>query len=659
MQLFLHYFDNSMTKKISQIGMLYMLYEIIMTKTVRGGRNIMKNLLILFVAFACILMCTYCNILYAQPDTLTIIHINDTHSNLDAFGAGKYGGIARAASVIGQWKTTEPNPILIHAGDIFVGNLFFNVYFGVPELQILNQLGFDAIVLGNHEFDVGPLNLAGILAEAGLNENFHILGTNIKNLGQVSELEPFVKSHAIKEFGNVSVGFIGITTPAANIESNPAPLYIDDQIVQSVMEMVIQLRGEGAEVIIVVSHLGRVFDMQIAEYLSGVDAIIGGHSHCVVDEVIYVNNIPIVQAGSFYRYVGKLTLIYDGESTAVHNYMLGEINESIPEEPTIAAVVEYLKLGVIEKYQDLTGNPYQPIATAHSHMHSKPVSFDTLDTPVGNLVTAAMLAYVEDADCALEPKGHIVEDIYEGLVTAADLFRVYPYGYDDNDGLGFRLASYKLAGIQIAGVLQALLQFIHPEMNDYEYLMQTAGLNFSIAKTADGLNLENIFIEGVPIQPDRLYTIVSSDQVVSYLQNLFGINPYDLEIHPVSVFQIVNDFAREYGTISDFKSTGKNIVTSVYEKTGEMTLYQFHLEQNYPNPFNPVTTIEFTLSRSDLVTLKIFNILGKEIVTLVNEDLSAGKHRYTFDASGLASGIYYFRLQAGTYVDTKQCIVLR
>ncbi len=619
----------------------------------------MKAFFRILIAWAFIVLLLNGNNLRAQPDTLTIIHVNDTHSNLDSYGAGKYGGIARAASVIGHWKMTEPNPVLVHAGDFMVGSLMFNTYFGVPELQILNQLGFDAIVLGNHEFDVGPLSLTGILAGSSLNPDFHILGSNVKNLDQVPQLEPFVKNRVIKEIGNVAVGFIGITTPAANIESNPAPLFIDDQIVQTVMENMMYLRGEGAEIIIVLSHLGLALDMMIAEYLSGVDVIVGGHSHTCIEEVVYANGIPIVQAGNFYRYVGKLSLIYDGENTTIHNYVVQEITELIPEESSIASIVDYLKLGIIEKYQSVIGNPYEPIATAESHMHSKPVSFDTLDTPVGNLVTAAMLAYVENADCAIEPKGHIVEDIYAGPVTAADIFRAYPYGYEDSDGLGFRLASYKLAGAHIAGILEALLQFIHPEIDDYEYLMQTAGLNFSIHNTGGELSLGYIFIGDEPLQLDKLYTVVSSDQVVSYLQNLFGIDPYDLEIHPVSVFQVVNDFSKEYGTISNFRSTGKNIVTSMRDKIAGGNILDYRLEQNYPNPCNPSSTIEFTLSRNEFVSLKIFDILGKEVLTLVSDELSPGRHRYTFDVVDLSSGIYFYRLQAENHVETKKLVVLR
>ena len=85
----------------------------------------------------------------------------------------------------------------------------------------------------------------------------------------------------------------------------------------------------------------------------------------------------------------------------------------------------------------------------------------------------------------------------------------------------------------------------------------------------------------------------------------------------------------------------------------------FTLDQNYPNPFNPSTTIEFTLPKSEFVELKVFNILGKEVSTLVSNKLNQGNHTYTFDGKNLASGVYYYQLIAGDFREVKKMILLR
>jgi hypothetical protein len=86
---------------------------------------------------------------------------------------------------------------------------------------------------------------------------------------------------------------------------------------------------------------------------------------------------------------------------------------------------------------------------------------------------------------------------------------------------------------------------------------------------------------------------------------------------------------------------------------------KFSLEQNYPNPFNPSTTIQYQMPESGLVTLKIYDVLGREIITLVNEELSAGKHEADFDASGFNSGVYFYRLQAGSFIETKKMVLMK
>jgi hypothetical protein len=85
----------------------------------------------------------------------------------------------------------------------------------------------------------------------------------------------------------------------------------------------------------------------------------------------------------------------------------------------------------------------------------------------------------------------------------------------------------------------------------------------------------------------------------------------------------------------------------------------YSLRQNYPNPFNPSTTIEFTLPTSEFVTLKIFNILGEEVTTLVNDKLQAGVHTYQFEGSNLASGVYMYRIEAGEYNKVMKMILLK
>ena len=100
-------------------------------------------------------------------------------------------------------------------------------------------------------------------------------------------------------------------------------------------------------------------------------------------------------------------------------------------------------------------------------------------------------------------------------------------------------------------------------------------------------------------------------------------------------------------------------ITSVKNIKKNVILYRFYLAQNYPNPFNPTTTINYKIPKTSFVTLKIYNVLGKEIATLVNEEKPAGNYNVEFNAKGLSSGIYFYRIRAGEYVQTKKMILMK
>src|SRR5207253_1940588 len=139
----------------------------------------------------------------SQSTTFTIIYVNDTHSYLDSYGPkdanldGTTGGIAKAATIIGRIRATEPNVLLLHAGDAFVGDFMFNKYFGVPELQLMKQLQFDAMAVGNHELDFGPAVLNNVLNAAFVNGSFPLLSANL-DLTNYPGLKTWIQPSIIK-----------------------------------------------------------------------------------------------------------------------------------------------------------------------------------------------------------------------------------------------------------------------------------------------------------------------------------------------------------------------------------------------------------------------------------------------------------------------------
>jgi 5'-nucleotidase len=155
-----------------------------------------------------VMVLSFANITSAQGNVLTILHFNDSHSTLSPLGPrtpdleGTQGGIARVASIIGQTRETEKNVLVLHAGDVSIGDLFYTKYFAAAELQLMNSLGFDAMAVGNHEFDLTPDALInGLQAAFAPGEGFPLISSNLIFDGTTPELEDYIEPYTVLQKG--------------------------------------------------------------------------------------------------------------------------------------------------------------------------------------------------------------------------------------------------------------------------------------------------------------------------------------------------------------------------------------------------------------------------------------------------------------------------
>jgi 5'-nucleotidase len=217
---------------------------------------------------------------FAQSITIEILFVTDGHGALapqgprDAALRGTVGGLAKVASVIGMARAASPNVLVFNGGDFLVGDLISRTTLGVPELQLLKQLGFDAMAIGNHEFDYGPDTLAYVFMTAYGTDTLPLLSANL-DLTAMPELATWIKPALIKEVGGVKVGIFGMTVPG-NPLSQPAPVVIlgaDDPsvILQIAGEQAAALRAAGAGVVVMLSHLGLAYDQAVAANVPGME----------------------------------------------------------------------------------------------------------------------------------------------------------------------------------------------------------------------------------------------------------------------------------------------------------------------------------------------------------------------------------------------------
>jgi len=522
----------------------------------------------------------------AQTRTLTILHTNDTHSALFAFGheappgplprlgaefrrgsaagvrsrAGlvrEYGGIARMSTLIKRLRARHENVLALHAGDVFVGSFEFNKYLGYPELKIMETL-YDAMSLGNHEFDLGTDALAGIVSgqlAGGDPVTLPLLCANVDLEG--TPLAGLIGKSIVRTVGSIKVGIFGIVNEdAQNYSAEVASRLSGDVFTVSGMQAG-ALKAAGCEVVVCLSHLGTMYDLYgLADNVPGIDVIVGGHSHDVYDQAIVRNGKIVVHAGQFGKFLGELNLEVGNGAVSCVSWIAHPVDDRIKPDTTLLGRLNALREGII---QDPRFGPVYSriVATAvRTVEQSWPATGPYRDSGLGNLVTDAMKKALTDAgfqvDLALDALGYTAASIPAGKVVGNDIMRAVPYGYDPVSGLGFKIVLAPLPGSLLLGGLEystAKVEYtkdlcIQVSGMTYAYdSSKPAAQNLGQFSRLDPMSVK-VGGELVALNPNKYYYVAMSEQVFSFLKNLVAPMGITLVSIPTEIF--------EYSAVCDY-----------------------------------------------------------------------------------------------------------
>src|ERR1043165_1868217 len=262
----------------------------------------------------------------AADTVITILHTNDTHSQIDPLpandvNAGK-GGVARRATLVKRIRKENPNTLLVDAGDVLQGTPYFNFYKGEVEYKAMSAIGYDVGTLGNHEFDNGVQKLADALKFA----NFDIVSANYDVKGTV--LEQRVKRYVVKTVEGIRIGLFGLgVSPVGLItpDNFKGVTYLDPVV--AARDVVKVLRDEEHCALVVgMSHLGYYEDGQrgdslVAAQVDGIDMIASGHTHTFMKEPVFQtqpcgNKTLIFQVGKSGIHLGRVDFTFRGGQVA-------------------------------------------------------------------------------------------------------------------------------------------------------------------------------------------------------------------------------------------------------------------------------------------------------------------------------------------------------
>ncbi|MCX8027979.1 MAG: 5'-nucleotidase/apyrase family protein [Thermodesulfovibrionales bacterium] len=473
----------------------------------------LASLLIPFIVFI-VLSCTSST--QQKSLTLNILHINDTHSHLEPDSGGVnmvfngiatkafLGGFSRIKTAVDRYRETRQNVLFCHAGDAVQGTLYFTKFQGDADIEFLNLIGIDVMTFGNHEFDKGTI----VPKKLVKNARFDIVSANI-DFSQEPEIHSKVRPYVVKYFNSQPVAIIGVTTEDTVTISGPLPTIKFTDVIETLKVTVKEIEDKSIDKIIVISHIGYDADKKVAQEVSGIDVIVGGHSHTLLGDkeysdfglvpegsyptVIKKNNgdvVLIVQAWKWGQVLGAITVDFDEQGkikdykaeqvilindrfiqnrqeihhdSETYNKIIDSINRSngiriFPEDTEVLKYLAPLKTQI----DDLKR---QVLAVAEDDL------IIGLNSGPGPLVIDSFVAKT-NADIGLINRGSIRRNLSTGDITLGDVYEVMPFGNT--------LFIVYLKGYEIKQILEDGIDFQVTHNPNDPYYPYVSGIKYSV-----------------------------------------------------------------------------------------------------------------------------------------------------------------------------------
>ncbi|AXI45425.1 multifunctional 2',3'-cyclic-nucleotide 2'-phosphodiesterase/5'-nucleotidase/3'-nucleotidase [Sulfitobacter sp. SK012] len=461
----------------------------------------------------------------AADYSLTILHTNDFHArfepiskydgpcNVEDNTEGKcFGGSARLMTAVTEARARSNNSILVDGGDQFQGTLFYTYYKGSLTAEMMNQMGYDGMTVGNHEFDDGPEVLRGFMDAV----EFPVLMSNADVSGEPLLADKLAKSTII-ERGGEKIGLIGLTPEDTDELASPGDNITFSDPVAAVQGEVDKLMAEGVNKIIVLSHSGYAEDQRVAAGTTGVDVIVGGHSNTLLSNTneraagpypTMVGATAIVQAYAYGKFLGELNVTFDDEGNVTE--AAGEpliMDAAVAEdEGTVARIAE--AAGPLDEIRNkVVANTDEVIGGDRDVCRAQECS-------MGNLIADAMLARVKDQgiDVAIQNGGGIRASIDAGEVTMGEVLTVLPFQNT--------LSTFQVTGDVLLAALENGVSEVEEGAGRFP---QVAGMTYAFDGKAEvGARISDVMIGGAALDPAKVYGVVSNN----YVRN--GGDGYDM-----------------------------------------------------------------------------------------------------------------------------------
>ncbi|MCA0971461.1 5'-nucleotidase C-terminal domain-containing protein [Halobacillus litoralis] len=454
---------------------------------------------------------------------LSLMHTNDTHGHIE--------NIAQKKTAIDAYRDYHPEALLLDAGDVFSGTLYFQEFLGQADLEFMNELGYDAMTFGNHEFDLGKSeNGHQALADFVQNAEFPFVAANVDFSGdelfdamdngdEIASMpeDGEIYGGIVTEVNGEKVGIFGLSTVETPDISSPVDIAFEDYIAEA-EKMVQSFQDQGINKVVALTHLGYNDnadydnDVTLAEEVEGIDIIVGGHSHTELTPNVVGDEEPtiLVQTGEYSDNLGTLEVEFD-ENGVVKGYA-GELIalEGLEEDADFAT-----KLQPYTEQVEAIKNEEVGVSSEVA-LNGERADVRTGETNLGNLIADGMLAKAKsinpDTDIAVTNGGGIRASIDEGPITLGEVLTVMPFG----NSLGIMT----LTGSEIEEALEHSVSMA-PEASGA--FLHVAGMKFEY----DSSQPAGERIVNVQVETEDGFVALEGDEEYHVASNLFTIQGGD------------------------------------------------------------------------------------------------------------------------------------
>lgn len=461
---------------------------------------------------------------------ITFYHINDVHAHLDQFSSsgtdctnpsrGCYGGYARVKTVLDNSRPNKTNSLFLNAGDEFQGTLFYNFYKGWKTAETLNQLGVDAMTLGNHEFDGGDEELAAFIN----NVTFPILSANLRSTNPT--LNQSVKPYTL--FADYGLAVIGVTTAETGQLSNPGNGTTFANVTASVQAAIDQIKTAYPEIsrVVALTHIGYEEDILLAQQTTGLSLIIGGHSHTLLGNMtgsqgayptIETNpdgdEVFIVTAYRWGEYLGYIDIAYDVATGAAVEYRGAPVHltNSTKQDLGLQAQIEAWR----EPFEEFAS---EVVGSTSVYLGSETCQEE--ECLLGDVMADAMLVYRQasnrDVDFVIINAGGIRAPIDQGDITRGEVLTSFPFGN--------AVVELEYTGQEIQDVLEGIVSEVNQANGGAvtSFLQLSSGIRIVYNPDGEvGSRLVNVTIGDAELDPAATYTLVTLDYLAGGGDNFF------------------------------------------------------------------------------------------------------------------------------------------